>query len=78
MIKPNPLKAFLVSVGMSQGQLADKTGISRSKINLFLNGRLNLEKKELLLIQEALGLGPIDSVNEEYLKFMTAISKIKG
>lgn len=80
MIKKHPLKLYLMSVGMSQTELAEKTGMSRSKINLFLNGRCNLDMKETELVCKALGLEKLDCTDsqKDYVEFMKAIGEIKG
>lgn len=48
-------KAMMLSQGMPTRQLADKAGLSRSNLNMLLNGRGNPRRETAELVSVALG-----------------------
>ncbi len=63
MIKPHPLKIYLMVIGMSQSELARKARLDRSKVNLFLNGRFILSEEEINKLCKVVSFDSIDEID---------------
>lgn len=55
MKKNGRLKRIMFEKGITQRELAEKTGICRVYLSLHINGRVNLKDLEKLRVAEALG-----------------------
>lgn len=63
MINPHPLKIYLMMIKLSQTELAKRANMDRSKINLFLNGRLILDKDEANKLYRAVGFDSLEELD---------------
>ena len=54
------LKIIMIEKGIKQYQLAEKTGISRSNINLIANGKQDPSLENAMTIADALGVSIYD------------------